>query len=184
MTRKSTPPDDTDEPTAHTGSRWIAGFLDPGDRLGRATVKAGHGGVEFCDGRTFIDTIHGLAALGHALVQQFDPPGFDDVEAAGLCGNGTDGNGPYNWREVARAALTRPATIYVAQTTTSHYDWLGIGLTEDQARDSLMRAWRRHAAQTGAEPNHIRREELNVHHGVVGTGWRDDTAFPPPPRHS
>jgi hypothetical protein len=183
MTTASIPPEHAGEPAAHTSGDCVTGILHPGDRFGRSTVKAGHCGVTFCNGRTVVCTIGDFAAFGHSLVAQFDPPGFDDVEAAGLCGNGTDGTGPYSWRDVARAALRRPTTIYVAQIATSHYDWLGIGSTDDQARDSLMHAWRQHAAYTGADPDHIRRDELTVHHGVAGTGWRDDTIFPPLPQH-
>jgi hypothetical protein len=180
------PPADAAEAAEPTGSGWITRFLRPGDRFGRGTLHAGHGGVEFFDGSILIGDLHALAALGHALVMRFDPPGFDDVEAAGLRGNGTDGadgadgTGPHRWRGVARAALTLPPIIWIAETSTAHFDWLGTGATDGEARDSLLRAWHEHAEHTGADPDGLRRDELNMRHGVIGTAWRDDHPFPPP----
>ena len=155
--------------------------LGPGDRLGNGTVQPGHGGIAFADGSTLIGDRRTLAALGHALVMHFDPPGFDDVEAAGLSGDGTAGTGPHNWQDVARAALNRIPTIHIAEISTPHFHWLGTGTTDDQARDSLLSAWRSHAAHTGANPGLLRRYDLTVHHGVIGTAWRDRHAFAPPP---
>ncbi|MEV8504510.1 hypothetical protein AB0368_06715 [Actinoplanes sp. NPDC051475] len=168
-------------PVEETGSAWISRFLSPGDRFDRATLPAGRHGIELSDGRVVVDTAAGFAALGHALLAQFDPPTFDEVETAGLCGNGTDGTGPHRWPDVARAALTRPVTVYIADVSTRHFDWYGTGLSEDEARDSLMRAWQQHAAHHGADPQFLRRDELNVRHGVIGTAWRDQHAFPPSP---
>jgi hypothetical protein len=45
------PPADAVVPT---GSGWITRYLNPGDRFGRGTLRAGHGGVEFFDGSILI----------------------------------------------------------------------------------------------------------------------------------
>jgi hypothetical protein len=178
MSNRTNPSADADRPAEATDSGWITRFLAGGDRLGRATLSAGQCGVEFRNGGSIVDNPEHLTQLGHALATHFDPPSTADLEAAGL-----PGDGPHTWPDVARAALTRPLTVYIADTATTHYDWVGTGFTEDEDRDSLMRAWLLHAEQTGADPDYIRRDELNVRHGVIGTGWRDNDAFPPPQRH-
>ena len=43
-----------------------------------------------------------------------------------------------------------------------------------------MAAWYAHAEATGADRDHIRRDELNVLGGTPGQGFRDDDALPRP----
>ena len=159
-----------------SAGRWITRFLRPGDQFGRDTLTADQGGIELFDGSVFVDTTGGLAELGHTLIAQYDPPGRQDLEAAGL----DIAAGGHTWRDVARAALNKPVIIFVAEMSTRHFDWVGTGRTDAEARGSLMRAWRRHAEQTGADPRAIEGADLNVRHGIVGTGWRDYEAFAPP----
>jgi hypothetical protein len=63
--------------------------------------------------------------------------------------------------------------ICVATTSTSHYDWHGIGRTRDEAKDALLRAWYVHCAAIGADPAYLDRESINVIEGTFGTGFHD-----------
>lgn len=66
-----------------------------------------------------------------------------------------------------------PVVVYIATTDTSNFAWMGTGFTDREARDALLRAWHAHADRTGADPDYITDEWINVVHGPVGTGWQD-----------
>ena len=168
------------EPTIATSDEstdpgWISRWLGPGDLYRDEPLTEGQAGIELFDGSIYVDNRSGLAALGHAIVQHLDAPDADTVAGAGLDPAGDPG---YTWPEVARAALAEPAVFYVATTDTSHFSWTGIGATAGQARDALMSAWYAHAELTGADPDYIRRDELNVIHGTPGQGFRDYDVLP------
>ncbi|GAA2617338.1 hypothetical protein [Paractinoplanes durhamensis] len=127
------------------GDGWITAWLSPGDLYRGEPLTHEQGGIELYDGSIFVDNRRGLARLGHALVQHFDPP---------------------------------EAVVYIATTDTRHYSWTGIGATADEARDALMAAWHAHAEDTGADPQLLRRDELNLLRGPYGQGFRDHTALP------
>jgi hypothetical protein len=159
----------------NTDPEWITRWLHPGDLFRNEPLTNGQAGIELFNGSIYVDSRAGLAALGHAIVQHLDAPDADTIAAAGL--DPTADPGP-TWHDVARAALAKPAVVYVATTDTRHYSWTGLGATAEQARDALMSAWHAHAEATGADPGHIRRDELNVIGGPPGQGFRDYTALP------
>ncbi|MEU4217185.1 hypothetical protein [Actinoplanes sp. NPDC026623] len=167
-----------DDETAESG--WITRWLGPGDLYRGEPLTDQQAGVELFDATIYIDRQSGLVALGHAIVQHFDAPDADTLAAAGLDPVPANGRTCYTWPEVARAALAKPALVYVATTDTRHYAWAGIGDTADQARDALMTAWYAHAQATGADPDHVRRDELNVINGPFGQGFIDYDPFPRP----
>jgi hypothetical protein len=160
-----------------TDPGWITRWLGPGDLYRDEPLTDRQAGIELFDGSIYIDNRAGLAALGHTIVQHLDAPDADTVAAAGLDPTAAPG---HTWPDVARAALAKPAVVYIATTDTRHYSWTGIGATAEQARDALMTAWYAHADVTGANPDHIRRHELNVIHGTPGQGFRDDDVLPRP----
>jgi hypothetical protein len=160
-----------------TDSGWITRWLGPGDLYRGEPLTGRQAGIELFDGTIYVDRRAGLAALGHAIVQHLDAPDADTVAAAGLDPAVDPG---HTWSDVARAALAKPAVMYVATTDTSHYSWAGIGVTAEQARDALMSAWYAHAEATGADPDHIRHDELNVIHGTPGQGFCDYDPLPRP----
>ncbi|WP_430788146.1 hypothetical protein [Actinoplanes sp. G11-F43] len=153
-----------------TDPDWITRWLRPGDLFRDEPLTDEQAGIELFDGSIYVDNRAGLAALGHAIVQHCDGPDTGTVAAAGLDPTADAG---HTWPDVARAALAKPAVVYVATTDTRHYSWTGIGATAEQARDALMSAWYAHAEATGADPDHIRRDELNVIGGRPGQGFRD-----------
>lgn len=177
-----TPPADADPPAEDTGSQFIERFIRAGEQWrSDETVPAGSGGVELWDGSAFIDTNAEMAAFGHALLAEFDPVDVDTCDTVGLDGSliGKQTPGPYTWKDVALAAIARlQSKVYVATTDTRHYSWTGVGATEDEARDALMAAWHAHAADTGADPDYIQRDDINVVAGTFGQGFRDYTALP------
>jgi hypothetical protein len=154
---------------------WITRGWQPGDLFRGQPLADGQAAIELFDGSIYVGSRNKLAALGHAIVQHLDAPDADTIAAAGLDPTADPG---HTWPDVARAALPEPAVVYVATTDTSHYSWTGLGATAEQARDALMSAWHAHADATGADPGHIRRDELNVIGGPPGQGFRDYTALP------
>ena len=170
-----TEPGTTTSGDEKTDSDWITRWLHPGDIFRDKPLTGDQAGVELFDGGIYVDNRAGLAALGHAIVQHLDAPAADTVAAAGL-----DPTTDHTWPDVAQAALAKTAVVYVATTDTRHYSWTGIGATAEQARDALMSAWYAHAEATGADRDHIRRDELNVIGGMPGQGFRDYDALPRP----
>ncbi|MEJ3745353.1 hypothetical protein WEI85_18925 [Actinomycetes bacterium KLBMP 9797] len=170
-----------DPPPADTmGSGWVTRWLGPGDLYRGEPLTDQQAGIELFDGTIYVDNQSGLVALGHAIVQHFDAPDADTIAAAGLDPVPDDGRPCYTWPDVAKACLAKPVIVYVAATDTRHFCWAGIGAIDDEARDALMTAWYAHAKATGADPDHIRRDELNVISGPFGQGFLHYDRFPRP----
>lgn len=72
--------------------------------------------------------------------------------------------------------------ISVAFADTTHYTFHGLGDTPRQAIDAVMRAWAQHARLTGADPDHMTRDDVNVITGEPGSAFRDLSPFPTTPR--
>jgi len=70
-------------------------------------------------------------------------------------------------------------TVFVATVATTHFDFMAIGASRDQAIGALLDAWRAHAQQTGADPTYVTAEDINVAHGQCGQAFRDGSPFPP-----
>lgn len=68
--------------------------------------------------------------------------------------------------------------VFVAEASTPHYTWHGIGSTEGEAAEALLTAWRAHAEQYGADPDYLTREDMNFMVGTFGQGFRDREATP------
>lgn len=69
-------------------------------------------------------------------------------------------------------------TVTIATVDTVRYSFLAVGHNADHARDILMSTWRRHVEQTGAIPDHVTREDINVTTASVGQSFRDGEPFP------
>jgi hypothetical protein len=85
--------------------------------------------------------------------------------------------------EAARAAnieptLSRRPTIAMARVATAHFEFVTFAHTPDEARDLLMRAWYLHADDTAADPDYVRRDDINVVVGDYGQAFRDGRRFP------
>jgi len=65
--------------------------------------------------------------------------------------------------------------VYLAQLETEHFTFEACGKTEFEARAVLERAWERHAAQTGAQPEYVRlhMEDVGVTRLEPGQCLRD-----------
>lgn len=68
--------------------------------------------------------------------------------------------------------------VYVAQATTTHFDFAAIGHSREEAVSVLMAAWRAHAEQYDADPGYLTAEDVNVFGGVPGQAFRDRSPFP------
>ncbi len=68
--------------------------------------------------------------------------------------------------------------VYVATVNTGHFDFMALGVSDDDARTRLLEAWAAHAQQTGATPGLIDRDEINVSSGAIGQVFRDGSPFP------
>jgi len=64
-------------------------------------------------------------------------------------------------------------TVSVAMASTRHFDFVATGATPEDARTALMAGWRAHAKQTGADPNYLAADDINVVTGPLGQAWRD-----------
>jgi hypothetical protein len=59
-------------------SGWVTRWLNPGDEFRGEPLTERQAGIELFDGTIYVDSRHGLAALGHALVRRFTDPGPDN----------------------------------------------------------------------------------------------------------
>jgi hypothetical protein len=71
--------------------------------------------------------------------------------------------------------------ISMAVVNTPHFVFHGLGTTRQEAVDAVMRAWAHHAAQTGADPGYVTRDDVNVITGEPGQGFRDYSPLPTTP---
>lgn len=69
-------------------------------------------------------------------------------------------------------------TVFVATVATSHFDFMAVGASRAEAIEALLDAWREHAALTGADPEYVTEEDVNVVHGPWGQAFRDGSPFP------
>jgi hypothetical protein len=65
-------------------------------------------------------------------------------------------------------------TIYYAWVEGSRFTFSAVGLTEAQAKDAVMAAWHAHVKQTDADPDYIRREDVQLLEMKPGQGYRDN----------
>lgn len=74
--------------------------------------------------------------------------------------------------------------ISVAFVETAHFSFHGLGDTPQQAIDAVTRAWEHHVRLTGAQPDHVTRDDVTVITGEPGAAFRDHSPFPTntPPR--
>lgn len=67
-------------------------------------------------------------------------------------------------------------TMWYGWVDTSHFTFSGIGLSADHARDIVMSAWNEHVRQSrgGADPDYVRRDDVQTLEMTVGQGYRDN----------
>ncbi len=115
-------------------------------------------------------------------------PHLRKLEDLGLVGwkAGTQPRTVLAWlTDAGKAAALSPtfqpkATISVATASTRHWDFMAIGVDEQDARAALMHAWRLHAADTGADPDHLSEVggDINVVTAPIGQAFRDGSPYP------
>lgn len=71
-------------------------------------------------------------------------------------------------------------TVFLAFAETSRFGWMGVGPTEDEARDALLRAWAAHCAQHEVDPDGLLVDEIFVMPAESGQGYRDRSPLPRP----
>lgn len=64
-------------------------------------------------------------------------------------------------------------TIYYAHVEGSHFDFSAVGLSPEQAVDAVMSAWRSHVRATGADPDYIQRDDVQLLPMLPGQGYID-----------
>ena len=53
--------------------------------------------------------------------------------------------------------------MFIAQVDTHHFNFTAVGNTESQAKEFLMRGWRKHCEYyPAADPNHIQEDDISV----------------------
>lgn len=69
---------------------------------------------------------------------------------------------------------TKSIDIVIATTETGHFSWMGVGATDTEAREALLRAWDAHCAEYGSDPRLLREvDDFNYSRGTLGQGFRD-----------
>lgn len=63
--------------------------------------------------------------------------------------------------------------MFIATCETRNFDFLAVGRTAEEARESLLNGWRRHCQQTGAEHDHVTEEDINIDECQPGQCLRD-----------
>ena len=76
------------------------------------------------------------------------------------------------------AAAAPTSTVFVARAGTRHFDFLAIGASRAEAIGALLRAWRAHARQTGADPRYLTADDIDVIDGPCGQAFRDGSPYP------
>jgi hypothetical protein len=70
-----------------------------------------------------------------------------------------------------------PATS-IGMADTGSFKFMAVGVTPEQARAAVMQAWDAHVELTGADPDYLRPDEVDVLTGPPGQTWRDGSPFP------
>jgi hypothetical protein len=71
--------------------------------------------------------------------------------------------------------VSTPPGFAVAVASTSHFTFHALGRNAEHARAALLAAWSVHSAQTGADPDYLSADDINVYQGTPGTVFRDGT---------
>lgn len=69
-------------------------------------------------------------------------------------------------------------TVSIAMAATRHYDFTAVGATPEEARAALLKGWAEHARITGADPDYLLQDAINIVTGPLGQVWRDYSPFP------
>jgi hypothetical protein len=64
--------------------------------------------------------------------------------------------------------------VTIATVDTRHWTLTAVGRDRQHAEDLLLTAWAVHAQQTGADPDHIGRDDIGTLTIGIGEAFRDD----------
>lgn len=70
------------------------------------------------------------------------------------------------------------AHVYYAEVETAHFTFFACGRTEKQAREAVMNTWHAHVDRTGAEPDYVQADDVNVQRCALGQGYLDEAGYP------
>jgi hypothetical protein len=84
-----------------------------------------------------------------------------------------------DWYDEDAPITAEPATpavvVTIATVDTRHWTLTAVGRDRQHAEDLLLTAWAVHAASTGADPDHIGRDDIGTLTIGIGEAYRDDT---------
>lgn len=68
--------------------------------------------------------------------------------------------------------------LWIATVSTTHFDFMAAGRSDEDARDALMRGWEEHCRQAEedgryVDRSHVGRDDVNVDHVWAGACLRD-----------
>lgn len=64
-------------------------------------------------------------------------------------------NGAKFFTRVVEEAPDQIAALYLLEVETSHFSFRACGRTEAEARAAMAAGWKKHAEQSGADPDHL-----------------------------
>ena len=67
--------------------------------------------------------------------------------------------------------------MFIATVETRHFSFIALGQTKEQAQATMMRGWKKHCKESGADLDHVKEDDIAIAECRPGQCLRDNQPF-------